>query len=64
MTTTLTTEDMAALKGVHPKLVAVVLRAAHDPACPRFRVLEGLRTLARQKELVASGKSRTLKSKH
>ena len=51
------------LSGVHPQLIKVVEEAAetftHD-----IQVLERLRTLKRQKELVASGASQTLKSKH
>lgn len=49
------------LAGVHPDLVAVVERAAGKID---FRVTEGLRDLARQKRLVAEGKSRTLRSRH
>ena len=51
------------LEGVHPDLVAVVERAIS--LTPQdFTVLEGLRTLDRQKELVADGKSTTLNSRH
>lgn len=52
-----------ALTGVHPDLVRVV-RRAHDLAQGRFIVTEGRRTLARQKQLVAAGASRTLHSRH
>ena len=41
----------------------MVLRCAKDTAS-RFQVSEGLRTLARQKELLAAGKSQTLNSRH
>lgn len=51
------------LVGVHPDLVAVVERA-HAQAPGTFRVLEGLRTRARQAELMAEGKSRTMDSRH
>lgn len=51
------------LQGVHPDLIRVVQRAAKDGA-PRFRVIEGLRTVARQRELVARGASRTMNSRH
>ena len=44
--------DEQRLKGVHPDLVAVVRRAA-AMSDQRFVVLEGLRTVERQKELVA-----------
>jgi peptidoglycan L-alanyl-D-glutamate endopeptidase CwlK len=52
-----------ALKGVHPDLVRVV-RRAHELAQGAFVVTEGLRTKARQRELVAAGASRTLNSRH
>ena len=50
------------LAGVHPDLVRVVLRAAEGPTS--FIVTEGLRTMERQKVLMAEGKSRTLRSRH
>lgn len=51
------------LKGVHPDLVKVVrLAAAISPT--RFEVIEGLRTPARQAELVKAGASKTLNSRH
>ena len=53
------------LAGVHPDLVRVVERAAElvlgDPG---FIVTEGVRTLARQKQLVSAGASKTMKSRH
>lgn len=51
------------LLGVHPDLVRVVRAAAEASPMP-FVVLEGLRTLARQVELVRVGASRTMKSRH
>lgn len=51
------------LAGVHPDLVRVVERAAEISAVP-IVVTEGLRNLARQKQLVAAGKSWTLDSRH
>lgn len=51
------------LKGVHPDLVKVVRRAIELTDLD-FKVGEGVRTLARQKTLVASGKSKTLNSRH
>ena len=51
------------LKGVHPDLVKVVERAI-EITKQDFLVLEGLRTLARQKQLVKEGKSKTLNSRH
>lgn len=51
------------LAGVHPDLVRVVRRAAEITTAD-FIVTEGTRTLARQKQLVAAGASRTLRSRH
>ena len=51
------------LQGVHPDLVKVIHRAAAlSPV--EFRVIEGMRTLKRQRELVASGASKTMNSRH
>lgn len=51
------------LQGVHPDLVRVVKRAiAMSPV--DFTVLEGMRTLARQKQLMAQGATRTMNSRH
>ena len=50
------------LAGVHPDLVRVVHRAAE--IAPPFRITCGLRTAAEQRVLVATGKSKTLKSRH
>jgi peptidoglycan L-alanyl-D-glutamate endopeptidase CwlK len=52
-----------ALVGVHPDLVACVRRAL-ELTTQDFTVVEGLRTLERQRELVAKGASKTLKSRH
>lgn len=56
-------KSLANLNGVHPVLVAVVKRAIEISA-QDFTVFEGLRTLERQKKLVASGASKTLNSMH
>lgn len=58
---TLATRSVEKLVGVHPDLVRVV-EAAHGTC--KFHVTDGVRSLARQKELVAAGKSKTLKSRH
>jgi peptidoglycan L-alanyl-D-glutamate endopeptidase CwlK len=50
------------LAGVHPDLVRVVRRAAEGGVA--FRVEEGLRTVKRQQQLVASGASQTMNSRH
>lgn len=49
------------LKGIHPDLVRVVRRAAEKAS---FIVTEGLRTQARQRQLVEAGASRTMNSRH
>jgi hypothetical protein len=62
MTRSLTARDRLRLAGVHPDLVRVVERAAKDGT--KFRVIEGLRTMDRQAELVRAGKSQTMRSRH
>lgn len=59
----LTPADEAKLAGVNPDLVRVVRRAALMSKAP-FQVLEGVRTIARQRQLVAKGASKTLNSRH
>lgn len=51
------------LSGVHPDLVKVVERAIEITEID-FTVLEGLRTKARQTELVRQGASKTMNSRH
>jgi peptidoglycan L-alanyl-D-glutamate endopeptidase CwlK len=56
------------LEGVHPDLQAVIW-AAHAKMADRqdklsFIVIEGLRTKARQAQLVASGASKTMDGRH
>lgn len=51
-----------ALAGVHPDLVRVIEKA--DEIGVQFVVVCGRRTLAEQKTLVATGKSKTLHSRH
>ena len=51
------------LKGVHPDLQMVVRRAI-ELSTVDFTVLEGVRTLARQRELCEQGASQTMKSRH
>jgi peptidoglycan L-alanyl-D-glutamate endopeptidase CwlK len=62
----LSAKSLQRLEGVHPDLVEVVheaVRLATDRGMD-FGVGEGLRTLARQKELFAAKKSKTLDSRH
>ncbi|MBE0153405.1 M15 family metallopeptidase [Serratia sp. PL7] len=51
------------LAGVHPDLVKVARRAL-ELSPVDFRITEGLRTIERQRQLVAEKKSQTLKSRH
>lgn len=55
--------SLAKLTGVHPDLVKVVKRAIETTPVD-FQVLEGLRSLARQKQLLAQGATTTLRSRH
>jgi len=51
------------LEGVHPDLVQVVMEAIRITSVD-FTVLEGLRSVDRQRELVAKGASTTMNSRH
>lgn len=51
------------LRGVHPDLVKVIRRAIQISK-QDFKVLEGVRSVARQRELVKKGASRTMRSRH
>ncbi|WP_145538878.1 M15 family metallopeptidase [Yersinia sp. HM-2024] len=51
------------LIGVHPDLVKVVRRALELTPID-FKVIEGRRTVERQRELVKAGASQTLNSRH
>lgn len=51
------------LQGVHPDLVKVVERAI-ELTEQDFTVIEGLRSIERQRELVKKKKSRTMNSRH
>ena len=57
------TKSLENLKGVHPDLQRIVERAIGISESD-FTVLEGLRSLERQKTLLAAGKSKTLHSRH
>lgn len=63
MTFQLGAKSYARLNGVHPDLVKVVKRAIGISEVD-FTVLEGLRTLTRQKQLLAAGATKTLNSRH
>lgn len=51
------------MTGVHPDLVKVMNRAIETSETD-FTVLEGVRTLATQRKYVATGKSKTMNSRH
>lgn len=51
------------LEGVHPDLVEIIKHAAEVTPQP-FIITEGLRTIERQKMLVSSGASQTMRSRH
>lgn len=51
------------LEGVHPLLVDLIHKVMAEQFMD-FSVVEGVRTLERQKDLVRTGKSRTMRSKH
>ena len=59
----LSNKSLAKLDGVHPDLVAVVKRAIQISE-QDFSVGEGLRSFSRQRELVNTGKSTTMNSRH
>jgi len=56
-------KSLANLHGVHPDLDKVVHRAIQISPID-FRVNEGLRTIDRQRQLVAIGASKTMRSRH
>lgn len=57
------TRSKERLKGVHPHLVAVIERAIELTDID-FTVLEGLRTVERQRKLYAKGATKTMNSRH
>ena len=63
MTFKLSQRSLDRLSGVDERLVAVVKHAITVTKTD-FGVIQGLRTLEMQKELVAKGASQTMKSKH
>lgn len=63
MTFSLSVRSKSRLQGVHPDLVSVVQRALQLTSVD-FAVIEGVRTTARQEQLVAAGASRTMNSRH
>jgi peptidoglycan L-alanyl-D-glutamate endopeptidase CwlK len=63
MSIVLAQRSLSRLEGLHPDLVRVVKKAAAMSPLD-FTVLEGLRTLERQKQLSQIGATKTLRSRH
>ena len=59
----LSNKSLEKLKGVNSSLVNVIKRAIEITTID-FVVIEGMRTIERQKELVKTKKSQTMRSKH
>lgn len=59
----LSARSLRNLDGVHPTLVACV-KTAIELTTQDFTVVEGLRTLEKQREYFNKGASKTMKSKH
>ena len=57
------TRSLQNLSGVHPDMVAVVKRAIEITGVD-FTVIEGIRHINRQRELLKAGKSTTMNSRH
>lgn len=56
-------KSLSRLEGVHPDLVKVV-KLAIELSDVDFTVTEGMRTLERQRQLLAAGASKTMNSRH
>lgn len=63
MTFSFGARSLTRLEGVHPDLVRVMKRAIGCTPLD-FSIIEGVRTLARQKQLMAAGATRTMNSRH
>jgi peptidoglycan L-alanyl-D-glutamate endopeptidase CwlK len=63
MTYSFGAKSLSKMAGLHPDLKKVLYRAIQLTEVD-FSIIEGLRTLERQKQLVASGASKTLNSRH
>lgn len=63
MTFKLSQRSLSKLEGVDERLVAVVKYAIGESTVD-FGVIEGVRSINRQRELVAKGASQTMKSRH
>ena len=63
MSKTFSQRSIKAMVGVHPDLVKVAYRAL-ELCDSDFTVIEGVRTLEKQREYFANGASKTMKSYH
>ena len=63
MSKTFSQRSIKAMIGVHPDLVKVAYRAL-ERGDSDFTVIEGVRTLEKQREYFANGASKTMKSYH
>lgn len=63
MSKTFSQRSIKAMIGVHPDLVKVAYRAL-ELCVSDFTVIEGVRTLEKQREYFANGASKTMKSYH
>ena len=63
MTRKYSKRSLNSLQGIHPDLRRVIDRALRDSPID-FVVIEGLRTVARQRQMVAQGSSKTMNSRH
>ncbi len=63
MTFKLSIASEAKLLGVHPELAGVV-RKAIQLTTTDFKVIEGVRTIEKQREYFEAGKSKTMRSRH
>jgi len=63
MTFKLSKRSLNKLEGVKPELIRVVNRAI-ELSSVDFGVIQGMRTVEEQRQLVAKGASQTMKSKH
>lgn len=63
MTYRLSARSLGRLEGVHPDLAQVIVSAIKVTPID-FTVLEGVRSLSRQRKLMASGATHTMNSRH
>lgn len=64
MATRLTKRDIARIEECHPALQKLWYALAKDTMCPPFRIIDGARTIAEQRENVRKGVSKTMNSYH